>query len=416
MNKLLLGDCLTQMQTVAKESVDLIYLDPPFFTEKEHKLSSRARDKEFRFNDIWRQQAHYAEFLYHRLQLMRNLMSTSASIFVHCDKAANHVVRGLMDEVFGSSNFQSEIIWHYKRWSNAKKGLLPAHQNIYFYSKTKDFKFNKHFEAYSATTNLDQILQKRTRDTHNKSVYARDEKGDVKVADAKKGVPLSDVWDIPYLNPKAKERVGYPTQKPLALLEKIIALTTDEGDLVLDPFTGSGTTCVAAKRLGRRFIGIDESQDAIELAEQRLLKPLKSESRVLSEGRESYKKADAALLQCLKGIDFNVVHRNQGLDAILSQNYKGAPVFVKVQKIEESLETSLKLLTKAANTKGCKKAFLIQTRYDLSVDTEAIELSNGIANQHNAITHFADTNTANDAKCKISILKTVQAQIEEDLI
>lgn len=98
---------------------------------------------------------------------------------------------------------------------------MPSHQNIYFYSKTKDFKFNTIYTPYSETTNVDQILQRRTRDEHNKSIYGVDEKGQSKFADKKKGVPLNDVWEIPYLNPKAKERVGYPTQKPVLLLERI---------------------------------------------------------------------------------------------------------------------------------------------------------------------------------------------------
>src|SRR5699024_9228610 len=137
-------------------------------------------------------------------------------------------------------------IWAYKRWSNSKKGLLNNHQNIYFYSKSKSFKFNTMYTDYSPTTNLDQILQARMRDEHAKSKYKTDENGQVVLGKEKKGVPLSDIWNIPYLNPKAKERTGYPTQKPILLLEQIIKIATDEGDTVLDPFCGSGTTLVAA--------------------------------------------------------------------------------------------------------------------------------------------------------------------------
>jgi site-specific DNA-methyltransferase (adenine-specific) len=138
-----------------------------------------------------------------------------------------------MDKVFGRENFQSEIIWSYKRWSNAKKGLLNAHQVIFFYSKTKNFKFNTLYTDYSATTNLDQILQDRERDENGKSVYKKDENGNVVLGKEKKGVPLSDVWEIPYLNPKAKERTGYPTQKPVLLLNQILNIVTHEGDLVV---------------------------------------------------------------------------------------------------------------------------------------------------------------------------------------
>jgi site-specific DNA-methyltransferase (adenine-specific) len=193
-----------------------------------------------------------------------------------------------MDKVFGRENFQSEIIWSYKRWSNAKKGLLNAHQVIFFYSKTQDFKFNTLYTDYSATTNLDQILQDRERDENGKSVYKKDENGNVILGKEKKGVPLSDVWEIPYLNPKAKERTGYPTQKPVLLLNQILNIVTDEGDLVVDPFCGSGTTCVSAKSLNRQFIGIDISKDAVELANSRLEEMVISESNLLNKGTNEY--------------------------------------------------------------------------------------------------------------------------------
>lgn len=384
-NKLLLGDCLEQMDQISAASVDLIYLDPPFFTERKHTLKNRERDQEFSFNDIWKHESNYAEFLQQRIGKMYSLLKDSGSIFVHCDKSANHIVRAVLDNIFGIENFQSEIIWHYKRWSNAKKGLLASHQNIYFYSKTKDFKFNKVYMPYSAATNLDQILQRRSRDEHNKSVYARDKFGDTKQADAKHGVPLSDVWDIPYLNPKAKERAGYPTQKPLLLLERIIELVTDENDLVLDPFCGSGTTCVAAKLSKRVYLGIDASADAIQLARTRLEKPIKTESAVLKKGRQSYEKADMQALQCLSGLDYNPIHRNQGIDAILVQTCEGTPVLVKVQREHESLSLAQQRLHKAMLKKGAKKGFIIQTKFESAEDIAQSSDNLSMINKHKAL-------------------------------
>lgn len=275
---------------------------------------------------------------------MHTLLKDTGSIFVHCDKNAEHIVRAVLDSVFGSKNFQSEIIWSYKRWSNAKKGLLPSHQNIYFYSKSKDFKFNRIFRSYSETTNVDQILQDRSRDKNNKSIYAKDSSGKIKNGASKKGVPLGDVWDIPFLNPKAKERVGYPTQKPILLLEQIIKLVTDEQDIVLDPFCGSGTTCVASKLLNRRYLGIDISKDAIDLSNERLKNPIKTESTLLKKGRDSYINADTVALDYLQGIPFNAVQRNKGIDAILVEQYEDTPILVRVQKPNETLLESAKLL------------------------------------------------------------------------
>lgn len=361
-NKIHLGDCLDVLRSIEKSSIDLIYLDPPFFTEKKHKLKTRDRTKEFSFDDIWGSDLAYGEFLFERISLMKEVLKDTGSIFVHCDKSGEHIVRAILDNVFGSENFQSEIIWSYKRWSNSKKGLLPSHQNIYFYSKTDNFKFNMMFTAYSETTNIDQILQSRTRDEHNKSVYDMLENGQFKHGKEKVGVPLSDVWEIPYLNPKAKERVGYPTQKPLLLLERIIELVTDKDDLVLDPFCGSGTTCVAAKLSNRKYIGIDKSEDAVALSNNRVLNPIKTESNLLKNGRDSYVNSDKESLGLLLGVPFNPVQRNKGIDAILVEQFEGSPVLVRVQKKNETLNEAASHLLKAKKTKQSKKVILIQTQ------------------------------------------------------
>jgi site-specific DNA-methyltransferase (adenine-specific) len=361
LNTTLHGDCLVEMKKIEQDSIDLIYLDPPFFTEKNHKLKNKNRTKEFNFDDIWKTNIAYATFLEERISIMKTLLKDTGSIFVHCDKSAEHIIRVILDRVFGSENFQSEIIWSYKRWSNSKKGLLSTHQNIYFYSKTKDFKFNKIYTAYSETTNVDQILQKRTRDKDNKSIYDRDENGNIKHADKKKGVPLNDVWDIPYLNPKAKERVGYPTQKPLLLLERIIELCSDKGDTILDPFCGSGTTCVASKLLDRNYIGIDISLDAIELTKSRIENPIKTESNLLKKGREFYDNVDKEALSLLQGLKYNPVHRNRGIDAILVETYQERPVLIRIQKKDETLTESAKYLLKAMKVKKSKKSILIET-------------------------------------------------------
>lgn len=378
-NRVLSGDCLDQMRSIEPCSIDLIYLDPPFFTERKHTLKNRERTKEFSFDDSWGSDRGYAEFLKKRIEVMYSLLKETGSIFVHCDKSGEHIVRAILDQVFGVDNFQSEIIWSYKRWSNSRKGLLPSHQNIYFYSKSKKFKFNRIYTSYSETTNIDQILQRRSRDEHNKSIYDKDSSGNVKNGDKKKGVPLSDVWDIPYLNPKAKERVGYPTQKPLLLLEQIIKLVTEEGDLVLDPFCGSGTTCVASKLLNRNYIGIDESPDAIELTRERLDNPIKTESNLLKKGRDSYVNADASALNLLMGIDFNPVQRNKGIDAILVEQYMNTPVLIRVQKKNETIEEAASLLAKAMKTKNSKRSILVKTSlegdlFETELDIEGMEI------------------------------------------
>ncbi|MCW3055405.1 MAG: modification methylase [Chthonomonadales bacterium] len=359
--KTLIGDCLSVLDALPEGRFDLIYLDPPFFTQKEHSLTTRDGSTTFAFRDLWASHEVYARFLHERLLKLHYVLAPTGSLFFHCDSSAVHIARLVLDQVFGAARFQSEIIWTYKRWSNTAKGLLPAHQTILFYSKSADFKFNTFLTDYSPSTNIDQITQRRVRDDRNKSVYARDELGQVLSNGAKKGVPLSDVWDIPYLNPKAKERVGYPTQKPILLLEQIITLCTDKGDWVLDPFCGSGTTLVASNLLERHAVGIDISSEAIALTRQRLEQPFKTESALLKKGREDYLRKDTDVLTYLQGLDCHIVQRNQGMDAILKQEIGGKPVFVRVQRPGEKLHEAATALCSTSKTKGEAHLVLIVT-------------------------------------------------------
>ena len=353
------GDCLPLLNEMKSGCVDLAYLDPPFFTQKTQRLAPRDRSQEFSFEDRWSSQKEYGTFLLERLRATHRVVSDRGSIFVHCDRNAVHLVRLLLDEVFGCDNFRSEIIWYYRRWSNSQRGLLPAHQTILYYSKSDQYIFNEIWTEYSPATNVDQILQRRSRDDFNKSVYDRDDEGHVIANGIKRGVPLGDVWDIPFLNPKAKERTGYPTQKPLLLLERIIALATNEGDCVLDPFCGSGTTLVAAQALNRAAIGIDVSEDAVKLTRTRLLSPTRSESRLMEVGREAYRTADDAALALLQGLDFVPVHRNNGIDALLKQEFDGGPIPIRVQRRGETLLDAAQKLSKAAASKGAKLMFVV---------------------------------------------------------
>ena len=356
------GDCLEILSKFDAESVDLIYLDPPFFTQKTHTLGTRDRKREFSFADSWASHTEYAQFIHARLKQLWRVLSATGALFFHCDRNASHIIRTLLDDVFGADMFRSEIIWYYRRWSNAHKGLLPAHQTIYYYTKSNEYTFNPLYQDYSTSTNVDQILQRRKRDASGKAVYETDVDGQVIPNGGKKGVPLQDVWDIPYLNPKAKERTGYPTQKPLLLLERIIEIASNEGDTVLDPFCGSGTTLVAAVTLNRQAIGIDISADAVELTQKRLAQPIKTESRLLEQGREAYKNADEEILALLRGLDYAPVQRNSGIDAVLKDDIAGKPILVRVQRPEETILETANCLYKAARGKNAAALFVIATQ------------------------------------------------------
>ena len=361
-NEIVHADCLEKLPDIRSGEVDLIYFDPPFFTQKKHSLKNRDGSKQYEFEDKYDSVGQYLSLIEQALIESKRILKNTGSVFLHCDKTASHHIRVVLDKVFGRDHFQSEIVWSYKRWSNAKKGLLNAHQTIFFYAKTKYFKFNPLFTSYSATTNIDQILQQRARGENGKSIYKKDENGHVVLGKEKKGVPLSDVWEIPYLNPKAKERTGYPTQKPVLLLEQIIHLTTDAGDLVLDPFCGSGTTCVAAKHLNRNFMGIDKSPDAVALARSRLKDMTITESKLLTKGLESYIEKSPKELAILENLDAVPVQRNAGIDGFLRKQMDGKPIPVKIQGTYESLDDAIEKLEKASLGKEYPLKIVIQTK------------------------------------------------------
>lgn len=384
------GDCLEIMKGLQTQSIDMIYLDPPFFTNKKHRLSSRDRISHYSFDDLWESHKTYAEFMQLRLMEAKRVLKNTGSIFIHCDKSANHILRFVGEDVFGAENFLSEIIWSYKRWSNSSNYLTPNHQNILYFSKTEEYKFNKIYTEYSETTNIDQILQKRSRDAYGKAIYAREADGRIMSSDEKKGVPLADVWEIPFLNPKAKERTGYPTQKPILLLDKIIEISTSEGDIVLDPFCGSGTTLVSAKIKGRNYIGIDISQEAVDLTKSRLETLIKTESALLNKGRSSYINVEEKSLAILSGLDILAVQRNAGIDALLKRNYLSKPVPIRVQRENETILEAATKLSVAAIKKGAGIAFLVATNQtkdllDFRFENCMIKIINSPALEINAI-------------------------------
>ena len=353
------ADCLDVMREMPDSFVDMIYLDPPFCTQKKQSLSD-SDGHTYEFSDVWYSQNKYLDYMHLRIAEMKRLLKSSGCIFLHCSVSISHYMRMIMDDIFGTDNFRSEIIWTYKRWSNSSKNLLPGHQVILYYSKTDTYKFNVVYTDYSVTTNIDQILQERERSLSGKVIYKRDERGGIVQAKEKQGVPLSDVWYIPFLNPKARERTGYPTQKPIELLERIIKISTNEDDYVLDPFCGSGTTLAAAKLLNRKFIGIDTNPEAIRLTSERLISPYKTKySKLTIEKTRTQEE-----LSILKQLDCNIVQRNKGIDAFLKKHYGGHPVAVRVQRENESFSEAARLLKEACKNKNCSFLLLITHEKD----------------------------------------------------
>lgn len=294
MNKIYWGDNLQVMSHLLKEyrgKVDLIYIDPPFDSKADYKKKIKLKEKtvlndnnsfeEKQYGDIWTND-EYLQFMYERLILCRELLSEEGTIFLHCDWHKSHYLRMILDEVFGNDNFLNEIIWHYEKWTAQSKSLQKNHDVIYAYTKTSNYNFHEQREI---TDNLKEKYSKGyligggygsnglvVYDKENEKVKELIATGKYKVVYSEaNGKPLSDVWRVPFINPVATERTNYPTQKPEELLEKIIKLSSKEGDLVFDCFMGSGTTQAVAMKLGRKFIGADINLGAIQTTTQRLL-------------------------------------------------------------------------------------------------------------------------------------------------
>lgn len=294
-NKIFWGDNLQVMSHMLKDyrgKIDLIYIDPPFDSKAEYKkkievkgigkaVSDSSSFEEKQYGDIWTND-EYLQFMYERLIIMRELLSEHGSIYLHCDYHQSMYLRCLMDEVFGANLLKNEIVWHYEKWTApSQDSYQKNHDCIFFYSQGKST-FNTQKEI---TNNLKMKYQTGYLigggyGSNGLVVYDRENpkvkeliasgKYQVHYADME-GKPISDVWDIPFINPQAHERTGYPTQKPEALLKRIILASSNPGDIVFDCFMGSGTTQAVAMKLGRRFIGADINLGAIQTTTKRLL-------------------------------------------------------------------------------------------------------------------------------------------------
>ena len=309
------GDCLDIMPTLEADSVALIYADPPFATGRNYVGTAGA------FTDTWLSMDAYLDHMRARLVAMRRVLSPAGSIYLHCDDTACHRLRCLMDDVFGIAAYRNTVIWKRSVANFGKSTFSRIADHILVYASnnaTFNPLYRKHTQKYlDAKFRFDDgdgrgkyrlnglndtretghfyewrgfpsppkgyvCSEKTMARLHddNRLVYPFLPNGDLDTSKRiqqklylsdSKGRPVSNVWDdINVLNAVSRERTGYPTQKPLALLERIVAASSNPGDMVFDPFMGSGTTLVAAKRLGRRFAGCDVSADAVKVAEARL--------------------------------------------------------------------------------------------------------------------------------------------------
>jgi len=277
--RLVQGDNLTALVALLPDlraQATLAYLDPPFFTGRVHDQVTRQRDRTGKilrdrspaFDDRWSDLSAYLTSLRDRLVLVRECLAPHGSAIVHVDPRTSHYVKILCDEVFGSTAFASEIVWRYRRWPSKTPNFQRVHDVLLRYVRDPGQKprFVQLFEPLAPST------QSTWGSGKQRAVVGSDGRRERSSTTSvpSPGAPLGDVWEIGIIAPVSKERTGYPTQKPEALLERIVRACTLPGDLVLDPYAGSATTLAVAARLGRRAVGIDESPVAIRVGQARL--------------------------------------------------------------------------------------------------------------------------------------------------
>lgn len=348
-NQIICGDCLEVLAQFPSDSIDLIYMDPPFFTKKHYAVIWGNHLEIREFSDRWIVNENhkkvtksidiYLQWIEPRLREFHRVLKDTGSIYLHCDWHANAYLRLLMDEIFNEKNFRNEIIWCYAGGGIPKRDFPRKHDTIFRYTKDyKQFKrkgvFNTEYRPYGDWTETHEPRHSLTA-------------GGTKL-DMKKGTPINDWWnDIKNLTSYQKEWLGYPTQKPEALLERIIKASSNEGDLVLDPVLGGGTTIAVAKRLKRRWIGIDVSPVACQVSAQRIgltkwkirgYTPLIEETERLAPA--AFQKW---IVQRLGGVPNPQLTGDMGIDGYL----EGNPVQVKRSKsvgrpVVDNFETAIR--------------------------------------------------------------------------
>jgi DNA modification methylase len=265
-NAIYCGDCLDVLKRFPDKFVNLIYLDPPFFSNRHYEIIWKDGAEIRAFGDRWKGGImHYVNWMEDRIRQCHRVLKDTGSIYLHCDWHAVHYLKVMMDRVFGEKKFLNDIVWIYSRATSPKQKMWGRmHDNILFYSKSRKWTFNVD------AVRLPYAESSRGREGYTKMFH---KVGDLKGGKCKlnpKGKFPEDWWNIPFIRPNAKERLGYPTQKPLELLERIIKASSNKGDIVLDPFCGCGTTLVASQKLGRKWIGVDVSRTACKLIAKRL--------------------------------------------------------------------------------------------------------------------------------------------------
>ena len=263
----LVSDNLELMKSLPSESIDLIYGDPPYYSQRNYTTKSKAdTDTKRSFTDTFTDLTEYLNFLHTRLVEMKKILKPTGSLYLHLDWHASHYVKVILDTLFGYDNFINNIVWNYTGGGSSKKCFAKKHDDILLYSKSDKYTFNYNDVSVPYAPGTEVLIDEQTK----KKYYL---KSGVRYYAERDGKLVGDWWDdIPnMLHNKLSERHDYPTEKPEQLLERIIKASSNTEDIVADFFGGSGTTAAVAQRLNRKWITCDKSIDSINLIKARLL-------------------------------------------------------------------------------------------------------------------------------------------------
>lgn len=289
-NRLFWGDNLHVMRQLPSESIDLIYIDPPFFSGRNYNVIFGDQNELRSFSDIWEGgMPGYLVWLNARLYEMKRLLKKTGSICLHCDWHASHYIKVECDKIFGPDHLINEIIWHYGGPSAVGTALARKHDVLLVYRRSDHHIFNQQYEPFP------QYLLDRARQDPDGRLWVDQNLGKLKAEtvermkregrvflttkgrlrrkqylDEMQGAQIDDVWEIPIINSQSRERIGYPTQKPEALLERVVRAATTEGMTTADFFSGGGTLAAVSQSMGRRWIACDQSRVAVAITADRL--------------------------------------------------------------------------------------------------------------------------------------------------
>ena len=352
-NMIIHGECVSACAYLKEKGikVDLVYIDPPFASGADYAkkiyirrnpLVAKAIQKaeqdlddealknfeEKMYGDIWDKEK-YLNWMYENLMAIRSVMSETASIYVHLDYHIGHYVKILLDEIFGESNFTNEIIWFYNNkmsGNTSSHAFVCEHDTLFLYSLSEQNIFNVIYEERE-----EAVKQSKRVKVDGKNMRARDDEGNI-IYELSTEKKIKDVWKIPYIASTDSQRTDYATQKPEALLERVIRASSDEGMVVADFFGGSGVTAAVASKLGRKFVHVDVNVNSVQTARDRLknngtdFKIMKVQDGV-SLFRNPIQTKDA-LPRIIPGLKVDSSFGSAWIGSITDSSYGASPVYI----------------------------------------------------------------------------------------